>query len=85
MGEPQQYNRKEFISRVGTFFVLIGIGMLILFLLSEQAGGTNFDYFCWSTILFVIGFVLRSQYKRPAGPAHGRFSIFQKIKRDKKE
>ena len=83
MGEPQGYNRKEFVHRVGTFFVLVAIGLLVFFLLSESAGAPTFSYFCWSTILFVIGFVFRSQYKKPASPASGRFGIFKMFKRDK--
>jgi hypothetical protein len=85
MGEPQGYNRKEFVHRVGTFFLLVAIGLLILFLLSEQAGGTNFEYFCWSTILFVLGFIFRSQYRKPASPASGRFGIFKRLKPKSKE
>ncbi len=85
MGEPQGYNRKEFISRVGTFFVLVAIGLLVFFLLSEQGGETNFNYLCWSTILFVIGFVFRAQYKRPVSTASGRFGIFKIFKRGKDE
>jgi len=79
MGEPQGYNRKEFMYRVGTFFVLVAIGLLVFFLLSESAGQPTFSYFCWSTILFVIGFVFRSQYRKPASPASGRFSLLKRM------
>jgi len=85
MGEPQGYNRKEFLYRVGTFFLLVAIGLLVFFLLSEQAGQTNFDYFCWSTVLFIIAFIFRAQYKKPASPASGRFGILKKFKKGKKE
>ena len=79
MGEPQGYNRKEFVHRVGTFFLLVAIGLLVFFLLSESAGSPMFSYFCWSTILFVIGFVFRSQYKKPASPASGRFNLLKRM------
>jgi len=79
MGEPQGYNRKEFVHRVGTFFVLVAIGLLVFFLLSESAGTPTFSYFCWSTILFVIGFIFRSQYRKPASPASGRFSLLKRM------
>jgi len=85
MGEPQGYDRKEFLYRVGTFFLLVAIGLLFLFLLSESAGKTSFDYFCWSTVLFVLAFVFRAQYKKPAGPAHGRFSILKRLMPKPKE
>jgi len=75
MGEPQGFNRKEFMYRVGTFFLLVAIALLGFFLISEQAGLTNFNYFCSSIGLFVIAFIFRGQYKKPAPPPSGRFSI----------
>jgi len=84
MGAPQGYDRKEFLYRVGTFFLLVAIGLLTFFLLSEAAGKPTFSYFCWSTILFVIAFVFRSQYKKSYKPS-GRFSIFQRLKPKPKE
>ena len=35
MGAPQGFDRKEVLSRIGTFFLLIGIGLLVFFFLSE--------------------------------------------------
>jgi len=66
--------------RVGTFFLLIAIGLLAFFLISEQAGKTDFDYFCWSTVLFVLSFIFRSQYRKPAPPPSGRFSVLGRMK-----
>ncbi|NWG05432.1 MAG: hypothetical protein HXY35_01965 [Chloroflexi bacterium] len=83
MGEPQ-FDRKEFIYRVGTFFLLVGIGMLAFFLLSEAAGEPKLNYFCVSTVLLVIAFIFRAQYKR-AVKSSGRFSILQKLKPKPKE
>jgi hypothetical protein len=76
MGEPQGYDRKEFIYRVGTFFLLVGIGVLTFFLLSEAAGKPQLNYFCSSTVLLVIGFIFRAQYKKSYTPS-GRFGIFK--------
>jgi len=84
MGEPQQYNRKEFIYRVGTFFLLVGTGLLIFFVLSEAAGQPTFSYFCWSMILLILGFMFRAQYKK-AVPSSGRFSVLKRFKRKPKE
>jgi hypothetical protein len=84
MGEPQGYDRKQFIYRVGNFFLLVGIGLFILFLFSEAEKEPVLGYFCWSTILATLGFVLRAQWKRPVPPT-GRFSIFKKIFKGKKE
>ncbi len=84
MGAPQEYNRKEFIYRVGTFFLLVGTGLLIFFMLSEAAEQTEFSYFCWSMILLTLGFIFRAQYKK-AVPPSGRFSILKKLKPKPKE
>ena len=47
MGEPQGFDRKEILHRIGTFFLLVGIGLLVFFLLSEAAKNVTFSYFCW--------------------------------------
>ena len=87
MGDPQGFDRKEFISRIGTFFLLVGIGLLVLFVLSEMAEKTDLSYFCWGTIILVLGFVFRAQYKAPPPAASGRFGILKKLtfKRKPKE
>jgi hypothetical protein len=84
MGEPEEYNRKELIHRIGTFFLIIGIGLLIFFLLSEAAGKTTFQYFCWSTLLVSLGFIFRAQLKRSASSS-GRFRIFKGLRKGKDE
>jgi hypothetical protein len=84
MGEPQGYNYKELIYRVGTFFLLVGTGLLIFFMLSESAEKPMFNYFCWSMVLLIIGFMFRAQYKKSLPPS-GRFSVLKKLKRKPKE
>ena len=78
-------DRKEFVSRIGTFFVVIGGGLLFLFTFSEVASQTNFGYFCWAAILITIGFLLRAQHKPPPPPSSGRFSLLKKLKPKPKE
>ena len=78
MGESPS-GRKEFIARVGTFFVMVGIGMLAFFILSEAAKDPTLSYFCWGTVLLTLGFIFRGQLKKPV-QGSGRFSTFQKIK-----
>jgi len=85
MGEPEGYDHKDFLYRIGTYFILLGIGLLVIFMLSESAQQTAFSYFCWSVILFIVGFVFRSRYKRPAPPSSGRFSVLKRFKRKPKE
>ena len=78
MGEPESYNRKEFVYRVGTFFLLVGFGLLVFFMLSEAAKQTQFNYFCGSMVLLILGFMFRAQYKK-ASVSSGRFSILKKF------
>ena len=78
MGEPESYNRKEFIYRVGTFFLLVGVGLLVIFMLSEAAEQTQFNYFCGSMVLLILGFLFRAQYRKPA-VSSGRFSWIKKF------
>lgn len=79
MGEPQGSNRAEFIARIGTFFIWVGIILLIFFFLSDSTGQAVLSYFCWSTILMVVGFVFRGQLKKTYQPS-GRFSILRRFR-----
>jgi hypothetical protein len=78
MGAPQGFDRKEILYRIGTFFLLVGIGLLIVFLLSDAAKNVTFSYFCWSLILMILGFIFRGQFKRSVKPS-GRFSIVRRL------
>jgi len=78
MSSPQGFDRKEIVHRIGTFFVIVGIGLLAFFLLSEAARQVSFEYFCWSVILLTLGFVFRGQFKRPVTPS-GRFSLVRRL------
>lgn len=71
-------NRKDFVYRIGTFFLLLGVGSLIFFMFSEAAEQPQFNYFCGSMILLIIGFMFRSQ-SRKATVSSGRFSGIKKI------
>ena len=77
MSSPD-FNRKEVVHRIGTFFVIVGIGLLVVFLMSEAARQVAFEYFCWSVLLLVVGFVFRGQFKRKVEPS-GRFSLVRKL------
>ena len=84
--QPQGYDYSELIYRVGTFFLMVGIGLFVLFILSEASQKTTFSYFCWSTTLLTIGFAFRARYKRSLPPS-GRFSILKRLRpkpKDKK-
>ena len=78
MSAPQGFDRKELLHRIGTFFIILGIGLLAFFLLSEAARQVAFEYFCWSVLLLVLGFMFRGQFKRSVPPS-GRFSLVKRL------
>ena len=78
MGAPQGFDRKEIVHRIGTFFLLVGIGLFIIFMASDAAQNVSFGYLCWSLILVIVGFVFRGQFKRSAPPS-GRFSLVKRL------
>jgi hypothetical protein len=63
--------------RVGTFFILMGIGLMMVFITYEIGGVAHFDYFLISLILLFIGFRLRANNK-PASQ-DSRFSSVRSI------
>ena len=76
MGQPQNFDYRELIYRVGTFFLLVGIGLVVLFILSEAARQAAFEYFCSGAIFLIIGFMFRAQYKRSIPPSN-RFRLIK--------
>jgi len=84
MGEPEQYSRKELVHRIGTFFLLLAVGFIVFFILSDSAGEPSLNFFCWGVILATLGFVFRAQYKKPS-PSSGRFGWLKRPGKGKKE
>ncbi len=74
---------EEFIIRIGTFFILIGVGIFILFVASDYANQTNFDYLFWAVLSVTIGIMLRS--RKPSPPPSGRFSYLHKMRGDRND
>ena len=72
----------EFIIRIGTFFILIGVGIFILFVASDYANQTNFDYLFWAVLSVTIGILLRR--RKPPPPPSGRFSYLRKMQGNRK-
>src|SRR5574341_799400 len=84
MGQPQGYDPREIIYRIGTFLLVVGVGLFVFFLLSEAAGSPTFSYFCWSVVVFMLAFIFRARYKKSI-QASGRFSIFRRLMPKSKE
>ena len=68
----------EFLVRVGTFCILIGLGILVLFVASDASGQANFDYLFWAVLAVTLGILLRRR-KPPSEPS-GRFSTLRGIR-----
>jgi hypothetical protein len=69
-----------FVVRIGTFFILIGVGIFILFVASDYANQTNFDYLFWAVLSVTIGIMMRR--RKPPPPPSERFSYLRKMRGD---
>ncbi len=69
------------IVRVGTFFVVLGIGIFILFVASDLAEKPDFDYLFMAMLLVGLGWIFRR--RKAAPPAADRFSYFRRIRKRK--
>ncbi len=68
----------ELIIRIGTFFTVIGVGLLILFIASDMSKMTDYDYLFWSILCISLGLLFRSRRAPP--PPSGRFRLLHKDK-----
>ena len=73
---------QEFLNRIGAFLMLIGVGILVLFVASVGAGPANFDYLFWSLLACIVGFFLRRR-SPPAAPPE-RFRMLRGLKRPRR-
>ena len=73
----------ELIIRVGTFFILLGVGIFILFIASDYANQTNFDYLFWAVLAVTVGILLRR--RKPPAPPSGRFSYLRGLRKQPKK
>jgi len=76
-------DRKDIIPRIGTFFIIIGIGTVLLFVISDIAETVYFDYLFLGLLFTGIGIYLRRDAEKPA--ASGRFSFMKKMRDKSKE
>jgi hypothetical protein len=65
-------SNEPFIFRVGMFFLVLGMGALVLFVISDIAKQTEFDYLFIGMLLIGIGWMMRRKKAPP--PPSGRFS-----------
>jgi hypothetical protein len=67
---------KEFLARIGTFFLVLAAFLFILFVSSDMAKSADFDYLFLSLLALGIGWIFRRGRARPA--ASNRFSWVRK-------
>jgi hypothetical protein len=73
----------ELVPRIGTFFILVGIGLIILFMASDFANQPDFDYLFLGLIGLGIGYLFRRRAAR--SPASGRFGALRRMRTKKKD
>jgi hypothetical protein len=79
----------DFIGRVGTFFYMIGIGLMLLFIASDTANNfntkptINYNYLFFSVMLLSFGYIFRKRAAPP--PAADRFKTWRKIRENQKK
>lgn len=74
---------KEFVPRIGTFLIMMGIFFFILFMASEFAGKPDFDWLFVGLLFVGTGFLFRRRAAPP--PSAGRFSGLRKLRGDAKK
>jgi hypothetical protein len=67
-----------FTVRIGTFLLLIGTYLFIMFLASDFAHQTNFDYLFLALMAIVAGWMM--QRKKAPPPPSGRFGYFRRMR-----
>lgn len=66
----------SFSIRVGMFFLVVGGATFLLFVVSDIADKTDFDYLFGAMVLLAIGWSMWR--KKPPPPPAGRFEAFNK-------
>ena len=73
----------EFLIRMGAFFTLIGIGLIIYFAATYLGNAPDFKYFFLGLISMFIGWRM-SKRKAPPPPS-GRFAYIRKMQENSKK
>jgi len=80
----EQDDRKILLSRMGTFFLLIGVGLMILFVASDMGEVTHFGYFFLSLAAFGLGAILKRASAPPPKPSQ-RFAGLRRMMEKQRE
>jgi len=71
--------------RIGSFFIIIGIGLLILFIGSDMAHQVNYYYFIYAVGCLALGAFLRVVSAKEKGPSQRFGAIRSHREKRKKE
>lgn len=76
-----------FINRVGTFFILIGLGLIGLYILSDIAQAPSCNFIIFGGISLAFGIYLWMRDPKPPPQQTGRFRILKSggMKQEKKK
>lgn len=66
------------INRLGTFIILVGIGALALFIVSDIARMPDFRLLLWGSMALVLGTVIKWLSPKPDKPRANRFRMLRK-------
>jgi flagellar biosynthesis component FlhA len=73
-------NDRSTVVRMGTFFLVMGASVFILFVISDLANKVDFDFLFISVLLIFVGWFFRRGKAPP--PSAGRFSLVNKTRGD---
>lgn len=73
----------SFINRIGTFFILLGIGLIGLFILSDIAQAPTCNFLVLGAVSLIVGIALWFRDPAPQGPPPERFRILKSINKRK--
>jgi hypothetical protein len=67
----------DIIPRIGTFLILVGCGLMVLFVGSELSQEANFNYFFLSGAILFVGYLFR---RRAQPRESGRFDVIRRTR-----
>jgi len=83
MGESGP-DRNEYISRMGTFFLLLGVLLMVIFIASDMGEVTYFRYFFFATVSILIGVFFKRITAKPPKPGT-RFNWFRNLRQRQRD
>ena len=65
------------IPRIGTFFLVVSVGLLVIFIGSAFSRDLHLEYFLFSVVTFFIGTILRRGASRPQSGRFGSINMLR--------